>query len=231
VADLTRGGLQPALIYECEEQGSSISKKTSGLSVSCMFNPFEYSVRKTNKYTAKFKDDSDVPTMEFTGAGEKTLTLKLTFDTYDDKEGQKKDVSEVTRVLWQLMQVKEQASGKGRPPPVAFEWGTFQFFAVITSITQKFTLFLNDGTPVRAEVDVSFSQHLDAEEYKRRRQNPTSGSDLIERVWQVKAGDRLDLIAATVYGEATGWRRIAEYNQIRNPLVLQVGQRLRIPQD
>jgi hypothetical protein len=229
VAELTRGGLQPAVIYECEEQGNSISKKSGGLSVSCMFNPFEYSVKKSNKYEAKFKDGSDVPTMEFTGAGEKTLTLKLTFDTYDDKAGQKKDVSEITRVLWQLMQVKRDSSGKKRPPPVAFEWGTFQFYAVLTSITQKFTLFLNDGTPVRAEVDVTFSQHLDAEEY--RRQNPTSGSETMERVWQVKAGDRLDLISAAVYGEATAWRRIAEYNQIRNPLLLQVGQRLRIPQD
>jgi hypothetical protein len=229
MADLTRGGLQPAVIYECEEQGNSISRKGGGLSVSCMFNPFEYTVKKTNKYEAKFKDGSDVPTMEYTGAGEKILTLKLTFDTYDDPSGQKKDVTEITRVLWQLMQVKRDGSGKKRPPPVGFEWGTFQFFAVMTSVTQKFTLFLKDGTPVRAEVDASFSQHLDAEEYKA--QNPTSGSETIERIWQVKAGDRLDLISAEVYGEATRWRRIAEHNQISNPLLLTVGQRLRIPEE
>jgi LysM repeat protein len=229
VAPLTRGGLQPAVIYECEESGSKVQQKGGGLTVNCMFNPFEYTVKKTNKYEAKFKDGSDVPTMEYKGAGEKTLTLKLYFDTYDDGDGEKKDVSQITRLLWQLMEVKKEGTGKKRPPPVAFEWGVFQFFAVITSITQKFTLFMKDGTPVRAEVDISFSQHMDADEYDR--QNPTSGGAATERVWMVKAGDRLDLIAAEVYGKATDWRRIALHNHITNPLLLQIGQQLRIPGD
>lgn len=38
------------------------------------------------------------------------------------------------------------------------------------------------------------------------------------RVWTVKAGDKLTLIAATVYGDARHWRAIAEANNIANPL-------------
>jgi nucleoid-associated protein YgaU len=45
----------------------------------------------------------------------------------------------------------------------------------------------------------------------------------------VNEGDRLDLIAAEVYGKATEWRRIALHNNITNPLLLRVGQQLRIP--
>jgi nucleoid-associated protein YgaU len=37
-------------------------------------------------------------------------------------------------------------------------------------------------------------------------------------VWTVKAGDKLPLIAAQVYGDPRQWRPIAEANNIANPL-------------
>jgi nucleoid-associated protein YgaU len=43
-------------------------------------------------------------------------------------------------------------------------------------------------------------------------------------------GDRLDSIAAEVYGDATKWRAIAEYNEISDPLGLKPGQRIIIPE-
>ena len=71
-------------------------------------------------------------------------------------------------------------------------------------MTQKFTLFKNDGTPVRAQVDVTFTQYTDLDDYPR--QNPTSGGGPIERIWRVVAGwRRLDLIAAEVYHDAGKW--------------------------
>ena len=118
---------------------------------------------------------------------------------------------------------------KVAPPQVAFEWGVFRFVSYITNMTQKFTLFKHDGTPVRAKVNVTFTQYTDVEDYKP--QNPTSGGGPIERVWRVIAGDRLDTIAAEVYQDATKWRLIAEHNQIVNPLALRPGQQLSIPVD
>lgn len=226
----TRGGLQPAKIYECREDGNQAKPKSNGISVNCMFNPFEYTVKKDNEYEYKPRNSS-VPFLEFKKAGEKTLTLKLYFDTYEEKLPSDQDVTKITRKLWQLMDVVDEGGedDKKRPPPVAFEWGGFQFFAVIKSMTQKFTLFNKDGTAVRAEVDITFSQHLDTDEYEK--QNPTSGGGPLERVWQVRAGDRLDTIAHQVYGDAAKWRRIAEHNAIVNPLLLRSGSRLRIPQE
>ncbi|HET7863796.1 MAG TPA: hypothetical protein VFL86_05255 [Burkholderiaceae bacterium] len=37
-------------------------------------------------------------------------------------------------------------------------------------------------------------------------------------VWTVKAGDRLPVIAAQVYGDPRLWRQIADANGIANPL-------------
>ena len=228
MARITRGGLVPAMITECEQNGDQIRRKGSGARrVICMFNPYEYTVKKANRYTHEFNNDRNVPTMEFSEAGEKTLTLKLSFDTYELG----RDVSRVTRVLWALMNKVETSDGKQEPPPVVFEWGVFEFFAVIKSVSQKFTMFLKDGTPVRAEVDITLSQHMDSDEYRvLGSQNPTSGNGSINRIWRVQSGDRLDLIAAEVYGDATKWRVIAQTNDIVDPFNLTPGQQLTIPE-
>lgn len=221
----TRGNLQAARIYEVTESGD---EKSGGISVACMFNPFEYTVTKTNTYKEERSNRSDVPGFEFEKAGPQALKLSLVFDTFEEGE----DVSRETNKLWKLMESKTRQEGnrnrKVPPPEVAFEWGVFRFVAVITTMTQKFSLFKPDGTPVRANVQVTFTQHKDLEDYPN--QNPTSGGGDIQRVWRIIAGDRLDTIAYAVYGDATKWRQIATYNGIVNPLKLRAGQQLIIPE-
>ena len=227
MANDTLENLEKAKIVELQRDGSS----KDGLEVTCRFNPYEYTVSKSNSFSKKYKNDSDTPQVDFSMAGEQTLRLSLVFDTYETD----KDVSEETRKLWKLMETKHlqytNNIPKKWPPPVAFEWGVFRFVAYITSMTQRFTLFKHDGTPVRAKVDVTFTQYTDVEDYRAKPQNPTSGSRGSERVWRVAAGDRLDIIAAEVYHDAIKWRLIAAHNRIMNPLALHPGQLLRIPLD
>ncbi len=221
----TRGNLVPAKIYEVDKQGNS----DGGPSVSCMFNPYEYSVSKSNSYSEKPKNSANTPQGEFFKSGAQTLKLILLFDTYEADS----DVSLETNKLWKFMTSKQQKGGKANdkiaPPQVAFEWGVFKFVSYITAMTQKFTLFKKDGTPVRASVDITFTQYTDTNDYPK--QNPTSGGGPIDRVWRVVAGDRIDLIAAELYNDATRWRLIAEYNRLTNPLDLRPGMTLRIPYD
>ena len=223
----TRGDLVPAKIYEYDSEAKEA--KSGGVSVECMFNPFEYTVTKNNSYGEKSRNRSDVPEVEFKSAGPQTLKLNLIFDTYEKDE----DVSLTTRKLWKLMEAKTRQdagnNNKVPPPEVAFEWGVFKFAAVITNMSQKFTLFKIDGTPVRAKVDITFTQHKDEEDYTN--QNPTSGGGPSERVRTVIAGDRLDLIAYKAYGDSTKWRIIAERNDIDNPFALRPGTQISIPMD
>lgn len=220
----TESNLVAAEIYEVNDDGE---RKAGGVDVACMFNPYEYTVSKRNTYSEKASNGSDVPQVEFKKAGAQTLKLNLFFDSYEQRE----DITRTTRKLWKLMESKTREEGgrneKVPPPEVAFEWGVFRFVSVITDMTQKFSLFLPDGTPVRAEVQITFTQHKDVNDYPR--QNPTSGGGPTERVWHVVAGDRLDTIAAEVYGDAARWRLIASHNDIANPHSLRPGQTLNIP--
>ena len=109
---------------------------------------------------------ANLPTPEFQSGQATTLQLQLFFDTFETK----KDVRDAyTEKIWNMMRVhddpkvQDPKTKKGRPPLVQFHWGkAWSFEAVITSIQQKFTLFLNDGTPVRAELTIAFQQIKDA---------------------------------------------------------------------
>lgn len=216
-------GSQRALIYQVDEKQHKVINENSPL-VKCKFNPAEYAVSKRNSYTELPNTEGNVPPANFTGVGSQSLTLSLTFDSYEAGT----DVREQTGGLWKFMETKSVLGHTRKMPiQVAFEWGSFFFVAFITSLTQRFTLFTHDGMPVRARVDVTFVQYKDIKDPKPT--NPTSGGGSMEQTWKVVAGDRLEAIAAEVYNDATQWRRIAQHNHITNPLALRPGQVLRIP--
>ncbi len=170
-----------------------------------------------------------MPQLEFGGGQPATLQMQLFFDTYAEGKDVRK---EYTDSIWQLMMVdqalKDPKNKKGRPPKVRFQWGSaWSFDAVITSVNQKFTLFLSDGTPVRATLDVTFQQIKD--EALLPPQNPTSGGVGGERVWVVNEGDTLAWIAYKEYGDANQWRLIADANRLTQVRRLVPGTVLEIP--
>src|SRR5690554_2428721 len=97
----TRGNLVPAKIYEVDEKGNAVG---GGTSVSCMFNPFEYTVSKSNSYDEKPKNSANTPQGEFFKSGAQILKLVLLFDTYEADT----DVSLETNKLWKFMTAKAQ---------------------------------------------------------------------------------------------------------------------------
>lgn len=109
-----------------------------------------------------------------------------------------------------------------------FQWGgDWQFKAAVTSISVKYTLFRQNGTPVRAVATLSLQEGDDSSE--QRAQNPTSGSLPGYKKREVKPHDTLAGIAFQEYGTSTEWRRIAEANQIDDPLAIKPGMILAIP--
>ena len=222
----TKGGLARDRIFEVDDHREKVG---GGFEVACMFNPFEYTLAKSNSFKEPdATKGASAPKAEFSKGGAQTLQISLLFDTYEIGG----DVQNITNILWQMMTVKEKPNKKpdekDSPPMVAFTWASFYFVAYITNMTQKFILFTHEGTPVRAKVDVTFTQYIDEADVLPG-QNPTSGGGPINRLWRVVGGERIDLIAAQVYGDATKWRLIAEHNQLVDPLALRPGQVLAIP--
>lgn len=201
--------------------------------VRCMFNPHEYKLSKTNSWMPSKAKGKNVPHVDFAGGGAGELSLSLLFDTYEAhewfKNAAREDVRKYTKDLWEMALINKSKSdsttARGEPPSCRFAWGKlWSFVGVITRVEQTFTLFLADGTPVRARVDITFKQKTDEAAYPR--QNPTSGGDQGERLYVVSERDTLAGIAFAMYGDAAEWRHLAETNNIDDPLGLRPGQRL-----
>ena len=211
----------------------SLSKATiknvdTGEETTCMFNPKEYTFTKQNTWQAGMVLGSNVPKVEFAGGQAMTLQMELFFDTYEEGKDVRK---EYTDKIWKLMMINpdtKDKANKGRPPMCEFSWGqTWTFKAVITSLNQKFTMFLSDGTPVRSTISVTFQQA--AEKGKYPGQNPTTLSLPGYKTRAVKQGETIDWIAFDEYGDPGLWRFLADTNNLPDPMRLQVGQVLAIP--
>lgn len=190
----------------------------SGDRFEVQFNPERYSIERSALWEEKGKQ----ATLQFGGKGRKQITLEFFFDTYADK----KDVRvEYVQKLLALMEPSvETSGGRKRPPVLLLTWGGFNFQGVLEKLGQNYTLFADDGKPVRAVVNATFKQFTTAEEETRN--NPPGDPTKTHRV---KEGETLSIIAAQEYGDPTLWRVIADENRLTNPRVLPVGMLIAIP--
>lgn len=208
---------------------ASITNLVTNKTITFMFNPTEYSFSKQVNWSTARERGANVPKLEFEGGQPAQLTLRLFFDTGETGD----DVREkYTNALWELAMVSRQktdpATNKGRPPECSFQWGkVWSFKAVVTNLTQNFTMFLEDGTPTRATMDLTLKQVEDLDRFPA--QNPTSGGVAGYRTRVVRQGETLDLIAAEEYGESHRWRFIATVNDIDDPRRLAAGAVLSLP--
>lgn len=208
---------------------ASLINLETNTKVDFMFRPKEFSFAKTNGWQPGKAVGLQMSPPQFTGGQPMTMTLELFFDTFEEKEN--RDVRLHTAPLWEMMGIpsgsRDPNTNKGKPPFVRFTWGSLgSFIAVITQMTQKFTLFLGTGVPVRSTVTIALQQAQD--ETEQPLQNPTSGGPGGLVVHTVTQGETIDWIAYQEYGDANAWRHLAAANHLEDPSRLLPGQRLLI---
>jgi hypothetical protein len=206
--------------------------KSNDKYIDVMFNPKEYTIQRSVKWEAGKNSGKNMPQMKFTNGEPASLQLELFFDTYEES-GEARDVRKHTKKIWELMMIdpeilQDKKSKVGRPSEILFQWGKGEKFkAVVQSVSQKFTMFLSDGTPVRAVLTVGMLQIEDPTEQKPT--NPTSQGDGGERIWTVQQGETLSLIAHRTLGDTKAWRSIAAMNGLEDVRKLSPGMVLVIP--
>ncbi len=213
--------------------------------VEVLFNPNSYSITKPVNWKSPNSSPGtdpqkgtepdrklNAPKLEFGGGGSRVLTLELFFDVTEPVNGEPvDDVRKETSKIVKLTRI-QPSKGQVEPPPVCeVSWGKFYpegsdfdfpFTGVITNLVQRFTLFKRDGTPVRANLTVTFTEFL-VPQTDKKKTDPELTTHVVMR------GDTLSSIAAQVYRDPTIWRTIAEANRLDDPRHLKIGQSLTIP--
>lgn len=191
--------------------------------ITAQFNPEQITLERQVKWKEVPTAEADVPLSQFTHGKPSKFEIVLRFDSYSDES----DVRNQTNKVLALMTVEEHGD-LHRPPICKLSWGKLGVFfqGVLEKVKQEFTVFLEDGTPVRASLTCTFKEWRSSEEDNRRKN--TSSAD-VAKTYVVRRGDTLSAIAAAEYRDATRWRPIAAANRITNPRVLVPGTVLIIP--
>jgi nucleoid-associated protein YgaU len=100
------------------------------------------------------------------------------------------------------------------------------FKAIIERFSQRFTMFLDDGTPVRAIVNITFKEYKTVSDQLAELALESADRTTLRTI---KEGDSLWYLAAENYGDSEQWRAIAEANDIENPRLLSAGRQIEIP--
>jgi nucleoid-associated protein YgaU len=205
-------------------------------SIKALFNPNSISFSKSvnwSKVNGVTKKNNQTWKMQYSDTTPETMDINLFFDTYEQAGALKgtiwwyflktPTILDHTKKLAQLARLDEDLH---RPPKCILQWGRVTLFTgVLTSLKQNYTLFLEDGTPVRGTADCTFTEvAMDSDKTRYELNSPD-----VDKTYVVRPGDTLDRIAAELYEDRTRWRVIAEANGIDNPRNLIPGQILHIP--
>jgi len=183
-----------------------------------MFNPANYSVITSADVSGEGAN------LQFKKVKIEDFTVSLFYDTYEKGD----DVRNETGKIAALLSPTVEGKTTKQPPVCAFLWGKFSYKGIIYKIDQKFTMFLATGIPVRSELTVTFKSVVTTDE-----DAALKGKEACRKLWTVKDGDRLDLIAHVALNDASQWRKVAYANNIADPLVFpstdDIGRVLVIP--
>ncbi len=147
--------------------------------------------------------------MQFKNVDIGDFNVTLFYDTYETGEDVRNKINSITSLVFPTVSQKETK----QPPLCAFIWGGFVYKGKVSKVSQKFLMFLSTGIPVRAELELTFKTVLTKEEDQKNK-----GKEACRKLWMVKKGERLDIIADQALKDPKMWRKIAETNNIQDPL-------------
>ncbi|MCX7746445.1 MAG: hypothetical protein N2645_06100 [Clostridia bacterium] len=212
-------GLVKARIYLLNK---NFTRNNAGY-IQVMFNPEKLKITNTEKIKMagtknnktpqasrkRFMKDMPIESQQ-SESGTRTLEFELFYDTYsmDSSIGMKeeeKDVRAYTLKVTELLNQNKKCQ---------FVWGTFIFSGILTSITENYDMFTQDGIPCRATLNINMKEVRT----KRNQLAPDERKE-IKKLLDVNVSDILTHIANEKTGNAKNWREIAREYGINNPRI------------
>lgn len=147
--------------------------------------------------------------------------------------GRQKTVSERVKKFLDLTFRME--GSKHEPSYLTVEWGDLdwgeqtkerRFLCRLESVDITYTSFNPDGSPLRAELDISLISDIETDRRVRAEQK---GSPDLTHKRVIKSGDTLPLLCKEIYGKSDYYLRVAQANNLDDFRNLSPGQELFFP--
>ena len=226
--------------------------EASGARVGCLLNPETFEVRRraglafvpedAGRLAGRRRRDDPVI---YTGGGVTELELSLLFDVHlESSQVLHPDVRQHSGPLVALAEGGPE-QGWSEPPLVRFVWGkAWNVLGVVVAVSERLERFTTEGVPQRSWLRLRFRRMDEDVAPAPAEEGPPPPvlegltdrpiTDVpppgpAERELVFRQGDRLDDVAARVYGDPRLWRWIAWVNGLTDPLRVPPGTVLRLP--
>ena len=196
---------------------ATILNQSTRQQIAVMYNPEQFTLDEGNNFAEVAIPGLAAPPVQYVRGKARTLGMDLFFDTYERGIDVREFSDKVVRLL-------DQDPKTHAPPVLAFTMGLFSFECVLVEVSQRFTMFLRDGTPVRSTLAVKFH------EYARVEVEVQSGFFFLPpTIHEIVQGQTLSGVSGDRLGDPTRWREVAVANKIDDPFRLPPGLKLVIP--
>lgn len=123
-----------------------------------MFNPTELDIRRqanVNENQGARTKDKGIPKVSFAHPKATIITIKnIILDAYE-----RSDRRNIDEEIGKLTSTVKFVQGKDRPPIYIFGWGKANYLrCYVESVNYQLTLFLANGTPVRAKASMTLKE-------------------------------------------------------------------------
>jgi hypothetical protein len=221
--------------YKDSARKTKLSMVPGASTFEVMYNPESFSL----KYESEFQKAAGVGAgsqpARFVRSGAKVLNLKLIIDgtrvsmlPVEFLLGAPPSVAEKVDAFVELCFVRQGEIHEPSYLRVLWGAGPLQagFDCRLKSVDVNYTSFDRDGSPLRAELSVSFVEALDPPKLAAKER--LSSPDLTH-LRTVAAGDTLPLLCAEIYGSSRHYLRVATANGLDDFRELVPGTQLHFP--
>ncbi|MEL6344074.1 MAG: LysM peptidoglycan-binding domain-containing protein [Myxococcota bacterium] len=158
------------------------------------FNPVNFKFNKPVTW-GEAEEQGQESKLEFQKAKPASIEMELHFDgTSDGTNVHKAWVSKLLELTNPSMSDNGD-NDKKRPPKVDFSWGEFSFTGVVESVNTTYTMFSQQGSPIRAKVSLKMKEWTPENNYSSSGSGRALNTDKVQLV-TVQAGQTLSQIAA-----------------------------------
>ncbi len=200
--------------------------KSAGSSVDALFNPDTYSRSYGVTYYESKVIGESATTQTFSGMAGNDMKLKLIADG-TGVVPLPSGISNVDAYIQSVYDVIYKMDGSNhRPNFLKVEWGSLAFICVCKSINITSTLFNEDGTTLRASIELSLSKTVD---FKTKEKEAQKKSADLTHMRTVKAGDTLPLMSYQIYGDSSYYMEVARVNNLKSVQGIKPGDQIYFP--
>jgi hypothetical protein len=222
MADTTSsGGLKKLTIYTYKD--AKYEQKGDPEKFVVMFNPNSYAEKYEVEYKAEQSQGNSASAMKFGLIKPKDYTFEFVIDGTGAVAEEVEVADEIEDFLKACARI---VSDTHRPHFLRINWGNLDTKVVLKSADITYNLFDNEGSPIRAKINASFTENI--EDTLRVKKEGTSSPDLSHKR-QIKTESKLPIVVYKEYRTHLPYLSVARANNLNNFRRLSIGNWITLP--